>query len=138
MPLFFFFLMIRRPPRSTLFPYTTLFRSERVGGKGQEERRGEQSARANRARPEEERGGCQLRSDDGECGGPDPALLDEVREVRGEVGDGVELRAGGEEEERREAEAADVDERVEERATVHRSLRRMVSADMKIVRERPA
>src|SRR5258706_5785238 len=27
--LFFFFLMIRRPPRSTLFPYTTLFRSGR-------------------------------------------------------------------------------------------------------------
>src|SRR2546430_11156135 len=27
-PLPFFFLMIRRPPRSTLFPYTTLFRSE--------------------------------------------------------------------------------------------------------------
>src|SRR3712207_8704357 len=26
---FFFFLMIRRPPRSTLFPYTTLFRSRR-------------------------------------------------------------------------------------------------------------
>src|SRR6266498_5706766 len=26
-PHFFFFLMIRRPPRSTLFPYTTLFRS---------------------------------------------------------------------------------------------------------------
>src|SRR3712207_7705164 len=25
---YFFFLMIRRPPRSTLFPYTTLFRSE--------------------------------------------------------------------------------------------------------------
>src|SRR6267143_3868635 len=37
----FFFLMIRRPPRSTLFPYTTLFRSRRerptvrqVGGGG--------------------------------------------------------------------------------------------------------
>src|SRR3712207_8631351 len=29
--LFFFFLMIRRPPRSTLFPYTTLFRSPRRG-----------------------------------------------------------------------------------------------------------
>src|SRR5258706_6843776 len=29
-PFFFFFLMIRRPPRSTLFPYTTLFRSENV------------------------------------------------------------------------------------------------------------
>src|SRR3712207_7145836 len=28
--LFFFFLMIRRPPRSTLFPYTTLFRSQRL------------------------------------------------------------------------------------------------------------
>src|SRR5215216_2378004 len=28
---FFFFLMIRRPPRSTLFPYTTLFRSRRPG-----------------------------------------------------------------------------------------------------------
>src|SRR2546429_7147692 len=27
--LLFFFLMIRRPPRSTLFPYTTLFRSQR-------------------------------------------------------------------------------------------------------------
>src|SRR5206468_12630387 len=28
LPFFFFFLMIRRPPRSTLFPYTTLFRSQ--------------------------------------------------------------------------------------------------------------
>src|SRR3712207_3919204 len=26
--MYFFFLMIRRPPRSTLFPYTTLFRSD--------------------------------------------------------------------------------------------------------------
>src|SRR3712207_7303249 len=32
----FFFLMIRRPPRSTLFPYTTLFRSvdPQLGGAG--------------------------------------------------------------------------------------------------------
>src|SRR5262245_66267013 len=30
--LLFFFLMIRRPPRSTLFPYTTLFRSRERGG----------------------------------------------------------------------------------------------------------
>src|SRR5439155_25977858 len=29
--LFFFFLMIRPPPRSTLFPYTTLFRSPALG-----------------------------------------------------------------------------------------------------------
>src|SRR3712207_7805375 len=40
---FFFFLMIRRPPRSTLFPYTTLFRSRRVNGleRDLEEREGE-------------------------------------------------------------------------------------------------
>src|SRR5256885_10042603 len=31
----FFFLMIRRPPRSTLFPYTTLFRSLDVGAHGE-------------------------------------------------------------------------------------------------------
>src|SRR5215471_19999936 len=31
---FFFFLMIRRPPRSTLFPYTTLFRSSRSTSPG--------------------------------------------------------------------------------------------------------
>src|SRR5258705_8502331 len=31
---FFFFLMIRRPPRSTLFPYTTLFRSGRLLWRG--------------------------------------------------------------------------------------------------------
>src|SRR3989442_15933546 len=30
--MFFFFLMIRRPPRSTLFPYTTLFRSMSPAG----------------------------------------------------------------------------------------------------------
>src|SRR3712207_7174710 len=29
----FFFLMIRRPPRSTLFPYTTLFRSDHDAGR---------------------------------------------------------------------------------------------------------
>src|SRR6266540_5972494 len=31
--LIFFFLMIRRPPRSTLFPYTTLFRSDLLLGR---------------------------------------------------------------------------------------------------------
>src|SRR5256885_12492464 len=34
----FFFLMIRRPPRSTLFPYTTLFRSGSMVGLEKEER----------------------------------------------------------------------------------------------------
>src|SRR5260370_26956522 len=33
----FFFLMIRRPPRSTLFPYTTLFRSRIVEGSPHED-----------------------------------------------------------------------------------------------------
>src|SRR2546426_3185921 len=33
--MFFFFLMIRRPPRSTLFPYTTLFRSQIDGESAQ-------------------------------------------------------------------------------------------------------
>src|SRR2546425_4772148 len=32
--LIFFFLMIRRPPRSTLFPYTTLFRSDHAAACG--------------------------------------------------------------------------------------------------------
>src|SRR3712207_7578232 len=31
--MYFFFLMIRRPPRSTLFPYTTLFRSASSDGR---------------------------------------------------------------------------------------------------------
>src|SRR3712207_9491143 len=38
-----FFLMIRRPPRSTLFPYTTLFRSQKkskVASEREEEARG--------------------------------------------------------------------------------------------------
>src|ERR1022692_4234094 len=36
---FFFFLMIRRPPRSTLFPYTTLFRSAIAGSRSSALRR---------------------------------------------------------------------------------------------------
>src|SRR5258708_30585663 len=35
---FFFFLMIRRPPRSTLFPYTTLFRSGWTARPGRRQR----------------------------------------------------------------------------------------------------
>src|SRR6266487_6543901 len=35
---FFFFLMIRRPPRSTLFPYTTLFRSGALKSVGEDPR----------------------------------------------------------------------------------------------------
>src|SRR2546430_17128213 len=55
--LFFFFLMIRRPPRSTLFPYTTLFRScggarDRRGDQaGQEQGQPDQDAQADRVEP---------------------------------------------------------------------------------------
>src|SRR5256885_16677818 len=56
---FFFFLMIRRPPRSTLFPYTTLFRSRQFrraarrahvhqpGRPGERERKDRKSTRLN-------------------------------------------------------------------------------------------
>src|SRR2546430_17662976 len=49
---FFFFLMIRRPPRSTLFPYTTLFRSPHaaVGGTGRKRCRRDSRRSTNRSR----------------------------------------------------------------------------------------
>src|SRR3712207_7050915 len=43
---FFFFLMIRRPPRSTLFPYTTLFRSHRRGPDAWRDRPGDRRGAA--------------------------------------------------------------------------------------------
>src|SRR5688572_31138738 len=53
MVLVFFFLMIRRPPRSTLFPYTTLFRSLRRSDAHAPRRFGVGDARARRGRSEE-------------------------------------------------------------------------------------
>src|SRR3712207_7853768 len=52
-----FFLMIRRPPRSTLFPYTTLFRSQAVHAAHADRTPGEgidrrTAARIRRARPQ--------------------------------------------------------------------------------------
>src|SRR3712207_7283797 len=44
----FFFLMIRRPPRSTLFPYTTLFRSYTKKGHFSVRRRTGRTAKARR------------------------------------------------------------------------------------------
>src|SRR5687768_17812864 len=44
--LIFFFLMIRRPPRSTLFPYTTLFRSEGGRARCEAGRRGQEGPRS--------------------------------------------------------------------------------------------
>src|SRR3712207_8567248 len=54
MTYFFFFLMIRRPPRSTLFPYTTLFRSvgdRRVVGAQRADRKRRQRDREPDDRP---------------------------------------------------------------------------------------
>src|SRR4051794_41612638 len=48
--------MIRRPPRSTLFPYTTLFRSSRAAGG----RRGAPGPESNRDRRRADRRGCRL------------------------------------------------------------------------------
>src|SRR6266705_5073753 len=73
----FFFLMIRRPPRSTLFPYTTLFRSNRRAVR-RHERRGEGALR---------RAGRGLRAEGG------LRRLDEGQ--RGPAPDGARARAGG-------------------------------------------
>src|SRR5687768_18402809 len=60
----FFFLMIRRPPRSTLFPYTTLFRSspgrDRLGGHPEGSRRGRS--------PRDDHGRRRRQEDDGDEG----------------------------------------------------------------------
>src|SRR5216683_7005351 len=61
---FFFFLMIRRPPRSTLFPYTTLFRSRRAASRrasGEPHSRGRRNRRTGRS--EEHTSELQSRSD---------------------------------------------------------------------------
>src|SRR3712207_7318302 len=61
----FFFLMIRRPPRSTLFPYTTLFRSSSgvlgVRGELTEQHRRRASRGADRQHPFPQRGANLLR-----------------------------------------------------------------------------
>src|SRR5690242_21792909 len=54
----FFFLMIRRRPRSTLFPYTTLFRSAAPGARGRVARR------RPRADPRLRGGGARARSEE--------------------------------------------------------------------------
>src|SRR5215203_6358586 len=51
MAFFFFFLMIRRPPRSTLFPYTTLFRSTPRRGRSRARRSAAPAPRRTRRAP---------------------------------------------------------------------------------------
>src|SRR2546430_14305352 len=50
---FFFFLMIRRPPRSTLFPYTTLFRSHQPWARILRRARAPRRVRAGRLRAQQ-------------------------------------------------------------------------------------
>src|SRR3712207_6659620 len=69
----FFFLMIRRPPRSTLFPYTTLFRSARrrtTGAAASSAWRSDRRGRRRAARPRRPRGrgGWSARSTRGSSG----------------------------------------------------------------------
>src|SRR6478672_13464362 len=59
----FFFLMIRRPPRSTLFPYTTLFRPRRGGRPRSRPRPGGRRRVGRLARSEEHTSELQSRSD---------------------------------------------------------------------------
>src|SRR2546428_2092868 len=62
-PLIFFFLMIRRPPRSTLFPYTTLFRSAHGPRRGlRRDRPGLDAAQARGAREDRSPGRRQARA----------------------------------------------------------------------------
>src|SRR5260370_589161 len=68
--LFFFFLMIRRPPRSTLFPYTTLFRSPSPAAPG----RGAGAPRRSRRRARPPPPGPARRASGARCpGGRGPA-----------------------------------------------------------------
>src|SRR2546430_16576055 len=64
----FFFLMIRRPPRSTLFPYTTLFRSP-AAAVGREKRLGEPGTTGTR-RQASEHTALEEQGAQGECGAP--------------------------------------------------------------------
>src|SRR3712207_7520045 len=66
--LFFFFLMIRRPPRSTLFPYTTLFRSADVEHYRPDQKNGEHDGE---------------RAPEGPVAGLEELLLDQVADHHG-------------------------------------------------------
>src|SRR5256885_8146602 len=64
--IFFFFLMIRRPPRSTLFPYTTLFRSGH--GYADDVVGGEKGGRQSTGLASAARGSCITGCDDASAG----------------------------------------------------------------------
>src|SRR5260370_8564099 len=71
--------MIRRPPRSTLFPYTTLFRSQRREGADREEQRV-----AGQERGDHQPGLAEHDQEEDQVG-PDPVVLDHLAQVPLEV-----------------------------------------------------
>src|SRR3712207_8011808 len=79
--------MIRRPPRSTLFPYTTLFRSQRVrvrGHRGHDRRDAARNLRTRRARGVRPEGGRRGRRHD-RHGGVVPAVRGRSEEHTSEL-----------------------------------------------------
>src|SRR2546421_10125122 len=82
-PLLFFFLMIRRPPRSTLFPYTTLFRSSQLCEGRRRRRRHDSERRRRRADPGRARAG---RVEPRPAGARDPTGRAPRRGVDGPLG----------------------------------------------------
>src|SRR3712207_8179894 len=84
----FFFLMIRRPPRSTLFPYTTLFRSLRRDHRGP--RLEEGGVHGEPRRRHRHRGGGRVHAREDHAAPGGPALR--AAHVRGD-GDGVDRKS---------------------------------------------
>src|SRR5258708_16310385 len=90
---FFFFLMIRRPPRSTLFPYTTLFRSLFRGGHRAQRPSGIGLAE-NFARRRRSAVGHEMRSEEhtSELQSPDHLVCRLLLEKKNKVADGERQR----------------------------------------------
>src|SRR3712207_7819646 len=77
----FFFLMIRRPPRSTLFPYTTLFRSGGVPGGGAALARGRPAGDADAGRAAQAAGRADARAGR-PAGAPPPRSEEHTSELQ--------------------------------------------------------
>src|SRR3712207_8011195 len=81
----FFFLMIRRPPRSTLFPYTTLFRSAPGREDGARDQKPDGHRNAALGDLEEQRVGGDAVADEGEQGRGDDREEDRSEEHTSEL-----------------------------------------------------
>src|SRR2546426_11933823 len=100
--------MIRRPPRSTLFPYTTLFRSVQPDREGVDDLRGEAALRLDLVRAERDLGSEVLR----ELGGGDHGREDPSCHYDDVVGDPFIASGGNDDLEHAEIGRASCRERV--------------------------